>query len=190
MLERPYVVYADFEATNYKYKDTEAILKESASRRLTRHVPNSVCLYIVCTYDSSKNELWSYVGKDCVVKMIHKLNAVSKKVIREMRFFFKKIHMTEEDTLNFSNATKCYLCKTSLYNDDGEFKGVRDHDHKTGDYRGAACAKCNINYYTNRYLPVFFHNLSNYDSHFIIQKAYEISDELMEMKPMKYKKKR
>jgi len=92
-----------------------------------------------------------------------------------MRFFFKKIHMTEEDTLNFSKATTCYLCKTSLYNDECEFKGVRDHDHKTGAYRGAACVKCNINYYTNRYLPVFFHNLSNYDSHFIIQKAYKLA---------------
>ena len=150
-------------------------------------MPNSVCLYIVCTYDSSKNELWSYVGEDCVVKMLHKLNAVSKRATREMRFN-KKIHMTEEDTANFSSATKCYLCKNSLYNDNGEFKGVRDHDHKTGCYLGAACNKCNTNYYANRYLPVFFHNLSNYDSHFIIQKAYEISDELMEMKPMKYKK--
>ena len=82
MLERPYVVYADFEATNYKYKDKEAIAKESTSRRLTRHVPNSVCSYIICTHDYSKNELWSYVGKDCVVKMLHKLNAASKRVIR------------------------------------------------------------------------------------------------------------
>ena len=64
--------------------------------------------------------------------------------------------MTEEDTLNYSTATQCYLCKAPLYNCDGDFKGVRDHDHKTGAYRGAACNKCNINYYANRYLPVFF----------------------------------
>ena len=90
MLERPHVVYADFEATNCEYKDTEAIFKESSSRRLTRHVPNSGCLYIVCTYDSNKNELWSYVGEDCVVKMLHKLHAASKRVIKEVRFNKKK----------------------------------------------------------------------------------------------------
>ena len=99
--------------------------------------------------------------------------------------------MTEEDDINFANATTCYLCSTSLYEgaeDKLKFKGVRDHDHRTGNYRGASCNRCNINFYTNRYLPVFFHNLSGYDSHFIIQKAYEISDELMQMKPVKYKK--
>jgi len=63
--------------------------------------------------------------------------------------------MTEEDDHNFANATQCYLCSKELYDDDGNFKGVRDHDHRTGDYRGASCNRCNINFYTNRYLPVF-----------------------------------
>ena len=61
---------------------------------------------------------------------------------------------------------------------------VRDHDHRTGKFRGAAHNKCNINYFSNRYLPIVFHNLRGYDSHLIIKKAYDIAElKLFEHKP-------
>ena len=53
---------------------------------------------------------------------------------------------------------------------------VRDHDHRTGQYRGAAHTKCNILHYSNRYLPIFFHNLKGYDSHHILRAATDIVD--------------
>ena len=51
---------------------------------------------------------------------------------------------------------------------------VRDHDHRTGCYRGPAHNKCNINFFTNRYVPVVFHNLRGYDSHLIIKEIYNL----------------
>ena len=35
---------------------------------------------------------------------------------------------------------------------------VRDHDHLTGKFCGASHKIDDINYFNNRYLPVFFHN--------------------------------
>ena len=44
----------------------------------------------------------------------------------------------------------------------------------TGKYRGSAHQDCNINYRLTDKIPVIFHNLKGYDSHFIMQTIGEI----------------
>ena len=49
---------------------------------------------------------------------------------------------------------------------------VRDHCHITGKYRGSAHQECNLKLTVNPEevkIPVIFHNLRGYDSHFIMQ---------------------
>ena len=73
--------------------------------------------------------------------------------------------MTEKDKIDFENAKTCYLCKKIFASD----KKCRDHDHKTGKYRGAAHNKCNLRYQEPQHIPVIFHNLSGYDAHLFIK---------------------
>ena len=53
---------------------------------------------------------------------------------------------------------------------------VRDHCHLSEKFRYTLCSTCNL---TRAKRPpeihLFFHGLSNYDSHFIIQKLYNFS---------------
>ncbi|GFV82455.1 uncharacterized protein TNCV_3982471 [Trichonephila clavipes] len=56
------------------------------------------------------------------------------------------------------------LCENPLNGD-----ALRDHDHLTGAYRGAAQNRCNLNFKLANYIPVVIHNLRNYDGHFLIQ---------------------
>ena len=63
---------------------------------------------------------------------------------------------------------------------------MRDHCHFTGKYRGAAHEKCNLDYCFKHFkVPVFFHNLKNYDAHLIIDKANELNQELNPNKKIK-----
>ena len=56
------------------------------------------------------------------------------------------------------------------FKDDEDYIKVHDHDHITGKYVGAAHNKCNLNRnFKNFKIPVIFHNLKGYDSHFIIK---------------------
>lgn len=43
----------------------------------------------------------------------------------------------------------------------------------TGQFRGVACRICNVNYQNPRFIPVFFHNLSNYNTHLFIKEFGE-----------------
>jgi len=72
--------------------------------------------------------------------------------------------MTDEDIVKHKSCFKCNLCKCDV----DIHTRVRDHDHLTGKFRQTLCNKCNLSLVQPKYVPVFLHNLSNYDAHFII----------------------
>ena len=47
--------------------------------------------------------------------------------------------MTIEDENNYKNSQDCWICNEKIDKDK-----VRDHCHKTGNYRGAAHSQCNL----------------------------------------------
>ena len=55
---------------------------------------------------------------------------------------------------------------------------VRDHCHITGKFRGSAHQECNLKLRIkpeDTKIPIIFHNLQGYDSHFIMQQIGEIA---------------
>jgi hypothetical protein len=55
---------------------------------------------------------------------------------------------------------------------------VLDHCHITGKYRGAAHNSCNLNVKLTGKIPVVFHNLRGYDSHFIMQEVNGLDESI------------
>ena len=124
--------------------------------------------------------------------------------ICEQKYFFKLSNCCYLCKLQFSEIEKkikqycstckyktnsCNICKTKFKQSFYEVvcnccecieklkkktKKVRDHCHITGKYRGAAHEECNLNFQITDKIPVIFHNLRGYDSHFIIQEIGEI----------------
>jgi hypothetical protein len=77
----------------------------------------------------------------------------------------KPLMMTEDDTTLFKLQSNCHICRKSI----PLCQKVRDHDHLTGEFRGAAHAECNLNLRLSDKIPVVFHNLKSFDGHILIQ---------------------
>ncbi|XP_025158000.1 uncharacterized protein LOC112589332 [Harpegnathos saltator] len=76
--------------------------------------------------------------------------------------------LSQEQCAAFYSATHCRICEKSFAV--GDIR-VHDHCHLTGQYRGPAHSNCNLNYTDSYYIPIVFHNLSDYDAHFIIKEV-------------------
>ena len=86
-----------------------------------------------------------------------------------MKKYSNKEHtINEEDNEDLKSSSKCWDCD-NVYIDNDVKGSLRAHCHITGKYRGSASRDCNINVKLNPKIPVVFHYLKYYDSHFIMQ---------------------
>ena len=88
--------------------------------------------------------------------------------------FNKPLKMTKKDEKAFTKAKRCHICEKKYTEDDVP---VRDHCHITGKYRGSAHQTCNLKLKISAEkikIPVVFHNLKGYDSHFIMNELGEL----------------
>ncbi len=160
MQAAPFVIYADFECLLFNTKIQSGHMTEFYSK----HIPCSVAFKVVCqnpTLASFPLELHS--GPDSPNWFLQRISEIEEKCI-EILYDEKRMIFTEGDKIEFNDATHCYLCKKVFLVDQDK---VRDHDHLTGIFRGAAHSKCNLMLRKTNKIPIFFHNFRGYDSHLV-----------------------
>ena len=84
--------------------------------------------------------------------------------------------MTEVDEQNFKTMDGYHICGENYTDKDVR---IRDHCHITGKFKGSAHQECNLKLRIKPEdikMPVIFHNLHGYDSHFIMQQIGEIAN--------------
>ena len=170
MIKAPYVVYADTESI---IRPTTTPTTNSNTTQTSEHVPCSY-FYIVVRSDGEVTNMSTYCGEDCMDEFFSNLECEIEKIRNDLKNI-RPLEMTKEDWDRHRAADLCWVC-------DGPFRPykdgdthclwkVQDHDHITGEYRGAAHSKCNLLLRIEPYhtpIPVFFHNLKNYDAHHLM----------------------
>ena len=164
----PFVIYADFEAITEKIHGCQPNDDKSYTEAYQKHTDCGYGYKVVCCYDDKYTKpLQIYRGEKAVYKFMNAMLSevrYCKKVMKEC--FDKPLKMTKYDEEQFKKADKCHICEKEYNKTDVR---VRDHCHVTGKYRGSAHKDCNLNFALTGKIPVIFHNLRGYDSHFIMQ---------------------
>ena len=175
----PFVVYADFEAITEKIDSCSPPEHKSYTQAYQKHKPSGFGYKVVCHYDKKYSKpAVIYRGENVIEKFIQHLFREVKdcqEVIKEN--FQKPLIMSKKDEEDFQKAKKCWICQRQYKPDERENIPVRDHCHITGKYRGSAHKTCNFRLQISAEkikIPVVFHNLKGYDSHFIIEKLGDI----------------
>ena len=172
----PFVIYADFEAITEKIHGCQPNDDKSYTEAYQKHTDCGYGYKVVCCYDDKYTKpLQIYRGEKAVYKFMNAMLSevrYCKKVMKEC--FDKPLKMTKYDEEQFKKADKCHICEKKYNKTDVR---VRDHCHVTGKYRGSAHKDCNLNFALTGKIPVIFHNLRGYDSHFIMQEIGAIVKE-------------
>ena len=169
-LKAPFVIYADFECLTTRTGTVST--KEVKTDKYQHHRPCGFMINVVNSIDGSSTP-FLHRGEDCMDVFIQKIIEVKNEIMDKMKEN-KEIIMRADDWRDFKTAKKCFICGKDFKEGD---KKVRDHCHFTGKYRGCAHDDCNLQFSMRYYkIPVFLHNLKNYDSHLIIERANELSE--------------
>ena len=172
----PFSIYADFECNTEKISGCQPSNSKSYTHKYQKHTACSFGYKVVCHYDEMySGDVVIYRGEDCIEKFMKCMFEEVKNcqsIIRDN--FNKPLKMTNEDEESFNEATHCHICEKKYKVDDVP---VRDHCHVTGKYRGSAHQTCNLKLQISAEkikIPVIFHNLKGYDSHFIMNELGKI----------------
>ena len=165
-MEFPYVFYADFEARLEKVSGAPPSPLNSFTETIQKHKPVSFGIHLVSDHWKPKPIIYRAKSDD---------EDVGKKFVEVLGLFVKTLHektpqkpmeFDRKDAEKFKSATHCFICEKPFEKAKDK---VRDHCHFTGKFRGAAHSKCNLMYKVPKFVPMFFHNLKNYDAHFIVK---------------------
>ena len=179
----PFVIYADFEAIKKKVqgcKQSEEMEKDKRSytEAYQTHEDSGYGYKFVCCYKNKYNKpIQIYQGKNAVYKFMERmLEEVEycKAVIKKR--FNKPLKMTDNDEHCFRTMDGCHICGEKYTDKDVH---VRGHCHIPGNFRGSAHQECNLRLMIKPEeikIPVIFHNLRGYDSHFIMQQIGKIAE--------------
>ena len=88
----------------------------------------------------------------------------AKNISASKQKFRQLIISDKEKEELYASSGNCVICNKHLIND-----RVVHHDHATGKMFMLAYNECNLKQRTQSFTPVFFHNLSRYDSHHLIR---------------------
>lgn len=132
------------------------------------HIQNPICFsFVILNQQGEVLHEETYAGDDAGEKFLDGLLEIESGWVKPYLNTYKAMKdLSLKQSVKYESETVCYMCCKKFSADDYK---VRDHDHKTGDFIGAAHRSCNLKRRKQRHLKIFLHNGSAYDFHFLVK---------------------
>ena len=156
------VIYADFESILVPYSTCDK--EHETCKKGSKQEPYGYSINVENSHNMSSKQSY-YRGDNAVSALCKEIRNLAYKFIN----IYKQpmIDLTEREIHEYEDAEYCHICK-KVFGEAKKHRKVRDHDHYTGKFRGAAHSVCNLRYSTQKDIPEFFHNGTNYDFNLVI----------------------
>ena len=159
-LNLPFVIYADFECLLFDSK----VKAGEMTQFYSKHEPCSVAFKVISQEPSIQSfPLEIHSGPDSAEWFLTRISEIESQCMKIL-YDEKRLIFSDLDKEHFLNQMNCSICGKVFEKQEDK---VRDHNHLTGIFRGAAHSKCNLMLRKSNKIPIFFHNFRGYDSHLI-----------------------
>ena len=167
-----FIGFFDFESCHIKQqfecvkckKVAEDDVSECTHQTLVKAVQEPItCSYLILDRNETIVFKNTFTGEKCVQQFLSELITIESDLLAVLNRN-EPINMGLDDEKTFTEAEVCHICDLLLLHDK-----VRDHCHITGDFLGAAHSLCNLARAERKKIPLFCHNLTGYDGHFLMQ---------------------
>ena len=146
-IKSPHIIYADLECLLEKTNTCHNNPEKSSTIKINKHVPSGYSLFTHCSFDTTKNKLDYYRGKNCMKNFCLDLREHVTKIINYKKKEMIPLTKKEEHKSIISEKFVIYVKKDLVPTITiKKYRKARDHCHYTGKYRGAAHDICNLRY--------------------------------------------
>lgn len=179
--KHPIAIFGDFECL---LKNPSLPSQRGAKTKITHtHQPMSYCFYVSASKDVPLELLNKFEipqlpvlyrgdkdsGEEDVAKRFVDDIIDTGEKIEKMLSTYVPIIFTENNEINHERVTHQGSCPVCSIHFSINNPPVKHHNHLSGCYIQTVCNSCNLKLKTPTFVPCYFHNLSNYDAHFIVK---------------------
>ena len=157
----PFVGFFDLESIIEPVPGCNNDPRKSYTRKIEKHTPCSYGIVVLALNQQEPFRFELKQGEGIMKDFISFLEKLARDVHVEKQ---KNRIYTGPEPFPKDKAEKCWICHESF----GEKSAVLDHCHYTGKFLGWAHNQCNLARISLNFIPIFAHNLSNYDLHHVI----------------------
>ena len=127
----PFIIYADIESLLEKINTCHNNPEKSSTTKINKHTASDYSLFTHCSFDTTKNKLDYYSGKNCMKNFCLDLREHATKIIN-----YEKIEMIplKKDEYEWHYHQKvCHICKRIFSTDynNKKYHKVKHHCHFT-----------------------------------------------------------